>query len=178
MKKLFALTMLLLLAVGCSNQATPPKMGIGVVTKLSTSKGATEEKDGYVQAYVTVVAAQFDEQGKILKVKIDSVEPKGQFDTKGALQFDLEAQVLTKVEQGDNYGMKAASPIGKEAYEQFKALEDYMVGKTVQEVLAMPTYEKDPSHPAVPDVEDLKTSCTISIEDPLAALGKAYQNAK
>ena len=94
------------------------------------------------------------------------------------MKFDLNTQVPTKVEQGDNYGMKAASPIGKEAYEQFAALEAYMVGKTVEEVLAMPTYEKDAGHPAVPDVEELKTSCTISIEDPLAALEKAYQNAK
>ena len=62
---------------------------------------------------------------------------------------------------------------GGEWYEQAAALEEYMIGKTVTEVLEMPTVERDASHTAVPDVEELKSSVTITVGDYLEALEKA-----
>ena len=74
--------------------------------------------------------------------------------------------------------MKGVSGIGKEYFEQAKALTDWMTGKTVEEVLAMPTYERDANHTACPDVEDLKSSVTITVGDYLKALEEAAAMAK
>ena len=75
--------------------------------------------------------------------------------------------------------MKAASGIGKEWFEQAEALEDWCVGKTVEEVVTMPTYDKgDGRHTQVPDDVDLKTGCTIDMGSFLNALQKAADNAK
>ena len=73
--------------------------------------------------------------------------------------------------------MKGASAIGKEWFEQMAALEQYFVGKTLEDIKAIEVYEKDASHKAVPAGEDLKTSVSISIEGYVAAVEKAIANA-
>ncbi len=176
MKKLLALTLVLLLVAGCS--APTVKLGLGVVSSMSSSKAATAEADGKVQADISIVAAAFDANGKVLAARIDALEASGAFDATGALKFDPAQELKTKVEKGDDYGMKKASPIGKEMYEQYAALEAYMVGKSAQDIISMPLYQRDDSHPTAADVEELKTSCTINIGDYLKAFEKAYTNAR
>ena len=86
---------------------------------------------------------------------------------------------MCALELDDGYGMKAASGIGKEWFEQAEALEDWCVGKTVEEVVTMPTYDKgDGRHTQVPDDVDLKTGCTIDMGSFLNALQEAADNAK
>jgi len=53
-----------------------------------------------------------------------------------------------------------------------------MVGRTVNEIKAMKTVEKDASHPAVPDEAELTSLVTISVQDYIAAVAEAYANAK
>ena len=84
----------------------------------------------------------------------------------------------TKVELGDEYGMKGASQIGKEWFEQIAELEKWMIGKSIDEITSMKVVEKDASHPAVPDVAELTSTVTVSVEDYLAATLKAFENAK
>ena len=97
----------------------------------------------------------------------------------GSTDGELTGEHPTKKELGDGYGMKAASGIGKEWFEQAEALEDWCVGKTVEEVVTMPTYDKgDGRHTQVPDDVDLKTGCTIDIGSFLNALQEAADNAK
>jgi len=74
--------------------------------------------------------------------------------------------------------MKVASAIGKEWFEQIDALEKYSVGKAAKDVIGMATYKKDDAHTAVPDVAELKSSCTMTVGDYLLALEKAVANAK
>ena len=74
--------------------------------------------------------------------------------------------------------MKQASGIGKEWFEQIAALEQWMKGKTVDQVMAMKTTQKDANHPAVPNEADLTSSVTISVDGFLRALDKASKNAK
>ena len=74
--------------------------------------------------------------------------------------------------------MAGVSEIGKEYFEQVKALGEWMVGKTVAEVTGMETFERDASHTAVPAVEDLKSSVTITVGAYLEALAEAETNAK
>ena len=67
----------------------------------------------------------------------------------------------------------------EQGFEQVEALEDWCVGKTVEEVVTMPTYDKgDGHHTQVPDDVDLKTGCTIDAGSFLDALQKAADNAK
>ena len=61
--------------------------------------------------------------------------------------------------------------------EQIAALEEYAMGKTAAEFIATPTKAKDEHHTAVPDVEDLASTCTMDIGDFLASAQKAYDNA-
>ena len=97
----------------------------------------------------------------------------------GALTTDLAAEHPTKKELKEGYGMKAATSIGKEWYEQAEALEAWCVGKTVAEVVGMPTYDKgDGHHTQVPDDVDLKSGCTIDVGSFLKAIQAAANNAK
>ena len=123
-----------------------------------------------------MVGVALDAEGKILWGKIDVAQQKIGFDATGAKAGDVD--VRTKVEKEGDYGMVGASSIGKEYYEQVKALGEWMVGKTVAEVTAMETFERDPSHTAVPAVEDLKASVTITVGAYLEALAEAETNAK
>lgn len=155
------------------------KGGQGMVTSIGSVADATVDKPGSAQVNTIVCSLLLDGQGKILKVTWDEQQTKIQFGMDGK-PFELPApeKLLTKLEKGDAYGMKKASAIGKEWYEQIAAFAEYCKGKTVDEVLAIKTVAVDASHPAVPNVEDLKTSVTVSVDDYLAALRKAADNAK
>lgn len=152
--------------------------GLGSVTTMSGA-GAEADKAGSVTVNTTMCALELDDAGKIAAVSFDIAQNKVGFDATGALTGELTGEHLTKKELGDGYGMKAASGIGKEWFEQAEALEDWCVGKTVEEVVTMPTYDKgDGHHTQVPDDVDLKTGCTIDVGSFLDALQKAADNAK
>ena len=152
--------------------------GLGSVTTMSGA-GAEADKAGSVTINTTMCALELDDAGKITAVSFDIAQNKIGFDAAGALTSELTGEHPTKKELGDGYGMKAASGIGKEWFEQAEALEDWCVGKTVEEVVTMPTYDKgDGRHTQVPDDVDLKTGCTIDMGSFLNALQEAADNAK
>ena len=152
--------------------------GLGSVTTMSGA-GAEADKAGSVTINTTMCALELDDAGKITAVSFDIAQNKVGFDATGELTGELTGEHPTKKELGDGYGMKAASGIGKEWFEQAEALEDWCVGKTVEEVVTMPTYDKgDGHHTQVPDDVDLKTGCTIDMGSFLDALQKAADNAK
>ena len=152
--------------------------GLGSVTSMSGSEAAAD-KAGSVTVNTTMCALELDDAGKITAVSFDIAQNKVGFDATGALTGELTGEHPTKKELGDGYGMKAASGIGKEWFEQAEALEDWCVGKTVEEVVTMPTYDKgDGRHTQVPDDVDLKAGCTIDVGSFLNALQKAADNAK
>ena len=119
-----------------------------------------------------------DSKNTIVGISFDVVQTKVNFDATGAITTDLATKFKTKKELKEDYNMKVASPIGKEWYEQIDALEKYAMGKTAEEFVATPTKAKDEHHTAVPDVEDLASSCTMDIGSFLAAAEKAVANAK
>lgn len=181
MKKLFTIALAALMLVGCSGNtatttttttteptddaatttASKMELGIGSITTM-TFTDATADSDGVIQAYTTIVALGVSD-GVISYIDIDVAQNSGKFDTAGVITSDKAAATPTKAEKADDYGMKTASAIGKEWYEQADAFEQYTLGKTLEEVLATPTYEKDEHHTQVPDSDDLKTSVTIDI---------------
>jgi YD repeat-containing protein len=157
---------------------TPPgeagavKTGLGMVISVAKSANAADGNDTLAQADVVMAAVTLDAQGKIAGVKIDSTQTKLSFDAQGQLITDITAEQKTKVELGDAYGMARVSGIGKEWYEQIAALEDWMIGKTVDEVMAMQT-----SNEGAPEEADLTSSVTIGVPDYLKAVQKAAGNA-
>ena len=152
--------------------------GLGSVTTMSGA-GAEADKAGSVTINTTMCELELDDAGKITAVSFDIAQNKVGFDATGALTGELTGEHQTKKELGDGYGMKAASGIGKEWFEQAEALEARCVGKTVEEVVTMPTYDKgDGHHTQVPDDVDLKTGCTIDVCSFLDALQTAADNAK
>ena len=177
MKKMLTIVLAaaLLLAVASTAMAAT---GLGSVTSVKLTPAAAD-KAGSVSVNTTMCAVTLDDAGKIVAVQFDVVQPKAAFDAAGAASGELNAAPQTKKELKEGYGMVKASSIGKEWFEQAAALEAWCVGKTVEEVCAMKTFDRgDGSHTMVPDEADLKTGCTITVGDYLAALQKAAAVAK
>lgn len=172
MKKLIALTLVLLMVAGCS--APSLKLGLGMKAGMSGSD-ASADGDGKTQADVTACAVTLDSNGKIVGIAWDVMQCKASVTTAG--KVTVADSVTSKKELKEGYNMKNASPIGKEWYEQIDALEKYATGKTPADVAGMKVKEAN-GHTNVPDIEDLKTSCTISVGDFLETLTKAAANAK
>ena len=182
MKKVIALALTLAMAVSlvaCGTETkteTTYKTGVGAVVSVKpTDENAETEKGATAQISTTIVAATFDSEGKVVSASIDVAQQTAKFDMDG--QPDGEVDLRTKNEKGDDYGMVAYGNAIAEIDAQHESLANYWVGKTVEECVNMPTYERDEHHTAVPDVEDLKSSVTITVDEYLAALQKAYDNA-
>lgn len=180
MKKLLSLALALVLVLSLSSIAlaeSSVKHGLGMVTSIGSVAEATAEKAGAAQVNTTVCSLLLDAEGKILSVIWDVQQSKIQFSIEGK-PVDLPEELLTKLEKGPAYGMMRASEIGKEWFEQIEAFGAFCVGKTVEEVLGIPVFERDASHKQVPDVEELKASVTVTVGDYLASLKKAAESAK
>lgn len=176
MKKTVSLVLALLMLVavlsvaGCKPARTV-KLGLGSVTSIARSKDATAEAPATAQADTTIVAVILGKDGKIINVSIDAAQTKVAFDADMKVASDKEAAIESKKELGFYYGMGASSPIGKEWHEQVAALEEWMIGKTVKEVKNMKLTDR-----GNPDVPELTSSVTISVQDFIAALDKAAAN--
>lgn len=152
------------------------KIGLGNITSTTSSKDAGE-KPAKAQADVTIAAVAFDADGKIVDVKIDVAQTYANF-SEDNMTVDMDAaDFRTKMEKGPDYDMLKASPIEKEFDEQILGLQEYLIGKTADEVVGIPTKVKDEGHPAVPDVAELETVCTINISDFQYAVKEAWDNA-
>ncbi len=182
MKKVIALALSAVMAlsiVACSKTEPRPaetyKTGLGIIT-TATTRDATADADGQVQVNTNMVVATFDKDGKVVSATIDVAQQTGKVSAEGKVVGDIDTR--TKCEKGDDYGMRGVSTIGKEVNEQYAALADWFVGKTVDEIMAVETYRRDDNHPTVPaEGTDLSASVTISIGTYLDALKLAYENA-
>ncbi len=185
MRKLLSLTLCMAMVIiaftACSKDKSTNtgaaggkvKTGLAVITSADKSKDATAEAEGLVQADSTAVAVLVDDKGIIVNCIIDAIQPKIKFSAAGELTTDMATVFVSKKELGDAYGMKKNSGIGKEWFEQAKALEDYVIGKTLEQVKGITLNEE-----GAPTSADLSSSVTISISDYLAALEKAVNQAQ
>lgn len=191
MKKLVSLSLVLMFTIallaGCSSatsgkSAKIAKVGLGHITSIEKSKSLGVDKDGkdvlpLGQVDTIMAAVAFDKDGKVVSVTIDNAQTKVDFNKDLTLKTDVKVAGKTKVELGDGYGMLKASTIKKEWYQQIAELEKWMVGKKVSEIEAMKTVKKDDAHPAVPDVAELKSSVSVSVEGYIGAVKEAFANA-
>ena len=76
----------------------------------------------------------------------------------------------TKRELGNDYGMKAASKIGKEWYEQQEYFCNYIKDMTEDEVDAVST-DAD----GKPKEADLLSGCTVAVKDYITAVKTAMK---
>lgn len=132
---------------------------------MKKSKDAGDE-DGTAQNYVTVAA--LTKAGDIItSCYIDAVQVNVNFDAKGQITSDLSAPILTKNQLGDDYGMRKASAIGKEWYEQAAAFSAYVTGKTADEVAGIAVTDGKAAD------TDLSASVTVGIGDFIELISKA-----
>ena len=149
------------------------KTGLALVTSLGSSASASAEGDGLAQADITLVAVTVGDDGVIDACAIDAIQSKVNFDASGQLLTDLTTPVASKNELGDDYGMRKASSIGKEWHEQAQALADYVVGKTIDQVMGIAVTEDGKAASA-----DLTASVTMSISGYLEGIQQAVANAQ
>ena len=109
---------------------------VSVVTD-QTCADATEDKDGSNKISVNVFAAATDAEGKVLAASSDCVELDFTFNTTGASTLDTAKAVVSKKEQGANYGMVAYGGAEKEWFEQAAAFDAVCVGKTTEEIASL-----------------------------------------
>ncbi len=153
------------------------KVGLGNSTSIAASKDFDPEKGATAQADAIFAAVGLDKDGKIAAIQIDNAQTRVMYNPDGTLKTDLNQEPKTKRDLGPDYGMIKASKIGKEWYQQMDAFEAWMIGKTIDEVMAIPVMQKDENHPAVPTEADLVSSVTISIESYQAAVKDAVESA-
>ena len=153
-------------------------LGVAAITTDADSTVPTAEEDGVVKMYTEFGAAVVGADGKILAALNDAIQPNITVNTAG--EIVETAFGGTKRELGDDYNMaKYADPAAVgEWYQQAAAFEAYCIGKTPAEVVGMPLGENSHGYNTAPAVEELKTTCTISVTDFLAALAKAAENVK
>ena len=146
-------------------------LGLGLSTEMSSSKlPADNEGAGLVQTDTTYAAVTYDKDGKITSTLLNCTQAKFDTTTEGAVTPKSET-LVPKMEQGDDYGMRAASPIQKEWNEQATAFASYLTGKTAAEVSATPLLGADKHFG--PDVADLAASCTMNVVAFIDAVGRA-----
>lgn len=189
MKKVIVLVLALflvaLVSAGCSDatdESAAVKLGLGTVTSIAKSRDYSVAEDGTEtlalgQVDTVMAAVTFDKDGRVVSVIIDNAQTRVNFNAEQAVSSDRSAEIKTKVELGDDYGMRRVSGIEKEWFEQMAELENWMVGKTVAEIKALQVKQVDDAHPAVPDDPELSTLVTITVQDYIAAVEKAYNNA-
>ena len=144
------------------------ELKLAVINSLGSSANATAEKAGTAQLNCDVAALTVKD-GKITSCVIDAVQAKASFDATGAITTELPANVQTKNQLGEGYGMKAWGNAKFEWNEQAASFAAYVTGKTAAEVAGIAVTEGKPS-----DV-DLSATVTIAIGGFQALIAKAMQ---
>ena len=144
------------------------KLGMGVVVSMDSSK------TGNAQVDATVATVVVDAEGKIVSCRIDVAQNKMNV-ADGAV--DTAKTFETKMELGDRYGMAGkvdndGNGVKLEWFEQAKAFEAYVVGKTAAQIAAMELQEAN-GHMIAVDQALLDAGCSMQITDFIAAVVKA-----
>ena len=151
------------------------KIGLSVSAKISDSVSATAEANGSAAYDVTVAAVTVDDNGVIQSCAIDSIPATIEFDATGAIVTDLATVIDTKNEKGENYGMVAWGGAIAEWDAQVKAVADYAVGKTIDE---LKNGDIDMTTGKAKDGTDLSSSATIYLAGYVYAIEAAVNNAQ
>lgn len=158
---------------GSQSTAASVKTGLSVLADISDSKDAANGENGTADANFMAVGVMVDDNGIIRKCVIDQVKAKMEFDDGGRLVTALDTVFPSKNDLGMDYGMKAASSIGKEWNEQARAFADYVEGKTLDQVMGI-AIDND----GKAQQPDLTASVTISVGDFMVGVQDAVRDAE
>ena len=154
-----------------TKQAQTYKFGMGIVFDDGQTKDTTAAYDAIVAVVVT------DANGKIVACQIDDAQNK-----MSTTDVDPDKKFLSKYELQYDYNMVKYSEATNEWFQQVDAFEKYVVGKTADEVAAMPTRVRGAEEPhpgyVVTADETLFASCSIQITEFVEAVVKACNDAK
>ena len=152
-------------------QPSQPAVEGALKTGLAIVCSTNESENGVKAAYdVTLVAVLVDDEGIIRDCIIDSIGTEIAFDATGTITSDITAEIKTKNELGDSYGMVAWGGAVAEWDAQAASFAAYVTGKTPAEVAGMALNEK-----TAPADADLATSVTISVIGFQNLIAKAAQ---
>lgn len=170
---LAAAALLVLPLSGCGG-GKEAKTGLAVMISNSDyeQKAPEEGKDGVLQVTAFAAGALVDNSGKVIKMQLDVVQSKFDYTAEGKVKTTADTVFKTKKDLGPEYNMKPVSGIGKEWNEQAEAFEEYVKGKTADEIRGI-AVEK-----GVPTDEDLKSSVTVNVENWKEVAARAVENAK
>ncbi len=145
-------------------------VGVGASEHNKVEDFKDADHPGKLSLSTTVATVAVDSNDIIQFVQLDTFKADKKFDDKGMLDEDVAEtnDLKSKKELGDDYGMRAASEIGKEWYEQAEAFEQFAVGKNINDLLEGKLSED----------EDLKASCTMNVDGFVYALMAAYHTAQ
>ena len=145
-------------------------LALGLSTNMDSSKlPADNEGEGLVQTDTTYAAVTTDADGKITSSIWDCTQAKFTTTEEGVVTAKDET-IVPKQTQKEDYGMTAASGIGKEWYEQANAYAAWLVGKTAADVAAV---ETDAEGHNGPTDADIAASCTMDVREFNNAVAKA-----
>ena len=145
------------------------KTGLAIVTSVAKSENAKA-----ADYDVTQVAVLVDDNGVIRDCIIDGIATKVAFDEAGVISTDLTAEVSTKNELGENYGMVAWGGAKFEWDVQAEALAQYAIDKTVEELKNGSINESG----MAAEGTDLASTATIYLGGYVSAIEAAVANAK
>ena len=127
---------------------------------------ATADKAGENKVEVYTYAAAVDAAGKVIAGNSDCVQVAFTFDTAGKSTFDVSKAILSKKEQGKDYGMVAHAGAKLEWFEQVAAFDKLCVGKTGAEIKALMSNDGKGNEDVV------NAGCTIYVSGLVAAASK------
>lgn len=182
MKKILALAMAMVITAAlcacAGNTGTKLGMASKTVMNRSSDLGSNGvEKTGTTLSDTLMCSAVVDAAGKVVSIRFDDVQAPIVFDEAGKITTDKSTLFKTKRELGNDYGMKKASGIGREWFEQVDAIEGWMKGKTADQIKAMKV-KTTPEEGNVPDEPDLASGATIGVSDFIEVAVAAIGNAK
>lgn len=150
------------------------KLGLAMATNIAKSTDATADAQGVAQAYTTYTALTVGADSKITSCILDASQANINFDQTGKITSDLSAPVQTKDELKEAYGMKKASKLGLEWYQEADNFAKYAVGKTADEISGLAVDSKE----GAPTDADLAASVTIGIGDFQNVIKQAVSTAR
>lgn len=159
---ILATTMVFTFTACSGSGGTAYKLGMGIVVNNDSSDTGNAQVDATVAAVVT------DADGKIVKASLDCAQTKMAVADGVAVKDGVD--IRSKMQKGDDYGMKAHSNAISEWYDQANAFCDGIVGKTVDEVTGMELKINEEGYEVATELEG---SCTIAVGDFIAAVEKA-----
>ena len=147
-----------------SNATANDTLKLGVATSQTATDAAEAAGSNKLETYL--FAAAVNAEGKVVAASSDCVEATFGFDATGKTTFDASAQILSKKEKGDNYGMVAYGGAAKEWYQQAAAFDAACLGKTASEIAGL----MGADYKGVADVQ--AAGCTIYVSGFVKAAAK------